>query len=124
MDSVGRGRDASENKVAFAKRTRTIMSPSQNDLLMRFFAVNPFPTTDVRKELAKSLHITPRTVQIWFQNQRQKAKHRSEYGMHSGIYPLYTNFSIPNHEPTNSLKVLADVAYDEYCRFHLERETA
>ncbi|KAL0265699.1 UNVERIFIED_CONTAM: hypothetical protein PYX00_011413 [Menopon gallinae] len=65
-------RETSESRDVPAKRTRTIMTPEQNNLLMKFFLIDPFPSTEVRKNLAKSLGIRPRTVQIWFQNQRQK----------------------------------------------------
>lgn len=111
-------KEAYEDGGAPAKRTRTIMTPEQNNVLMKFFLIDPFPSTETRKNLAKSLGIRPRTVQIWFQNQRQKAKNRSHGVQRSDIWPTYTNFPIPNKVTRkSSLEVLADVAYDEYCRF-------
>lgn len=58
----------------FKKRNRTIMSDRQSDFLKRFFTKNPFPNTSEREELGRLLNMRPRTVQIWFQNMRQKNK--------------------------------------------------
>ncbi|KAL7750437.1 hypothetical protein RI367_004211 [Sorochytrium milnesiophthora] len=60
-----------------AKRPRTVMSAYQTAVLKRILAVTAFPSTELREKLAKALEMTPRTVQIWFQNQRQKAKAKS-----------------------------------------------
>lgn len=115
--------DTSENGDIPTKRTRTIMTPEQNNLLMKFFLIDPFPSTEVRKNLAKSLGIRPRTVQIWFQNQRQKTKNRNHSSQRSDIWPTYTNFSIPNKiTRKSSLEILADVAYEEYCRFYSKKD--
>lgn len=116
-------KEACESEGVPAKRTRTIMTPEQNNVLMKFFLIDPFPSTEIRKNLAKSLGIRPRTVQIWFQNQRQKAKNRSHGVQRSEIWPTYTNFPIPNKVTRkSSLDVLADVAYEEYCRFHNKKD--
>lgn len=54
------------------KRNRTNMNPARSELLKKYFRINMFPSTEVREELARILDIRPRSVQIWFQNQRQK----------------------------------------------------
>jgi hypothetical protein len=61
-----------------AKKKRTIMTPSQSRTLIHYFEMNPFPSTELREELAGHLNIRARTVQIWFQNQRQKLRSRCE----------------------------------------------
>lgn len=58
------------------KRNRTVMSPSQSKVLKNYFLRNMFPSTEAREELAKMLGMKPRTIQIWFQNMRQKNKNR------------------------------------------------
>lgn len=60
------------------RRSRTVMSAYQSKLLHDFFDRNPFPSTEMREDLSKSLGMKPRTIQIWFQNQRQKTKNRKE----------------------------------------------
>ena len=103
-----------------AKRTRTIMNLHQNNMLMRYFLANPFPSTEVREGLARRLGVPSRTVQIWFQNQRQKAKNREESatGGEKVPLPLQANIAISNRSWKKSgLDVLADVAYGEYCRY-------
>ncbi|RVD92034.1 zinc finger domain-containing protein [Tubulinosema ratisbonensis] len=110
---------------SYKKRTRTIMTPTQNELLMRFFMIDPFPPTEIREDLARNLRIKPRTVQIWFQNQRQKAKQRGEDM--SGIEPWsqqqFIDYSIPNTQYKKSrLDILADIAYEEYCKINLNKQ--
>lgn len=60
------------------KRNRTIMSNSQSTFLRNFFKKTPFPDTSTREALARHLQMKPRTVQIWFQNMRQKNKPKGE----------------------------------------------
>lgn len=56
------------------KPKRKRASQEQISELKKVFEKNPFPTTDARKRLAKKLGMTARSVQIWFQNQRQLAR--------------------------------------------------
>lgn len=57
-----------------AKRKRA--SAVQLDALNRVFAKTFFPSTETRNELARQLGMSPRTVQIWFQNKRQSIRTR------------------------------------------------
>ncbi|ORY95470.1 Homeodomain-like protein, partial [Syncephalastrum racemosum] len=63
-----------------AKRKRA--SPSQLSVLNRVFKQTYFPSTELRVELGKQLGMSPRTVQIWFQNKRQslRARERTSLG--------------------------------------------
>lgn len=63
--------------TAMMRRTRTILSPYQSRVLRRVLEQTLFPSTELRNSLANMLGIKPRTIQIWFQNQRQKAKLRT-----------------------------------------------
>ncbi|KAI5162097.1 hypothetical protein NEAUS03_1913 [Nematocida ausubeli] len=63
------------NGEIYKKRVRTVMTPVQNESLRRYFQINPFPSSEARLSISSSLGMRPRTVQIWFQNQRQKMKH-------------------------------------------------
>ena len=56
------------------KRCRTVMTPSQSRVLRKVLEQTAFPSTEIRENLAKLLGMKPRTVQIWFQNQRQKSR--------------------------------------------------
>lgn len=56
------------------KRCRTVMTPSQSRVLRKVLEQTAFPSTEIRENLAKILGMKPRTVQIWFQNQRQKSR--------------------------------------------------
>jgi hypothetical protein len=52
-----------------AKRRRA--SSKQLDVLNKVFDRTFFPSTQLRVELGRQLGMSPRTVQIWFQNKRQ-----------------------------------------------------
>ncbi|CAO3686189.1 unnamed protein product [Rhizopus stolonifer] len=52
-----------------AKRRRA--NSEQLQVLNRVFDRTFFPSTQVRAELGRQLNMSPRTVQIWFQNRRQ-----------------------------------------------------
>lgn len=56
------------------KRCRTVMTASQSRVLRKVLEQTAFPSTEIRENLAKLLGMKPRTVQIWFQNQRQKSR--------------------------------------------------
>ncbi|KAJ1727858.1 Short stature homeobox protein 2, partial [Coemansia biformis] len=63
------------------KGKRKRASPQQLEVLNKVFASTSFPSTEVRNSLAHELGMTPRTVQIWFQNKRQASRQRD--GHHS-----------------------------------------
>jgi len=54
------------------KRQRT--TPEQLDVLEKVYEKEKLPGSDLRKELAQKLKMTPRRVQVWFQNKRAKEK--------------------------------------------------
>ncbi|KAI8343363.1 homeobox domain-containing protein, partial [Chlamydoabsidia padenii] len=53
-------------------RRRT--SRAQFKLLESSFSENSKPSATMRRWLAQKLGMTPRSVQVWFQNRRAKAK--------------------------------------------------
>lgn len=56
------------------KPKRKRASPWQLSVLQRFYQSNPFPDNNERQILAMELQMSPRAVQIWFQNKRQTDK--------------------------------------------------
>ncbi|RCI01700.1 hypothetical protein CU098_011528 [Rhizopus stolonifer] len=60
------------NPFEIKHRRRT--SRAQLKVLEKSFSENPKPNATVRRILAQQLDMTPRGVQIWFQNRRAKAK--------------------------------------------------
>ncbi|KAJ2510116.1 60S ribosomal protein L43, partial [Coemansia sp. RSA 2049] len=69
---------AAQTNEATRRRTRTTLTPYQLRVLFRVWERTQYPSSDLRFRLATSLMMTPRNVQIWFQNQRQKTKERAE----------------------------------------------
>ncbi|KAJ1629663.1 hypothetical protein T492DRAFT_873011 [Pavlovales sp. CCMP2436] len=68
----------SRSPIGFSGGERTIkrstFSPEQLSVLEEAFITNPLPNLAARHLLAEELGLTPRTIQVWFQNRRQKVK--------------------------------------------------
>ncbi|PVF98568.1 homeobox-domain-containing protein [Serendipita vermifera] len=64
-----------QGETAGGKKRRSRATQDQLEILNGVYARTPFPSTVERSELAQRLNMTPRSVQIWFQNKRQGAKH-------------------------------------------------
>jgi len=58
----------------FEVKHRRRTSRSQFKVLEKTFNENPKPNATIRRVLAQNLNMTPRGVQVWFQNRRAKAK--------------------------------------------------
>lgn len=56
------------------KYARTRISAAQTMELERAYATGRFPSDAARRELAARLGLTPRNVQVWFQNRRQRLR--------------------------------------------------
>ncbi|KAK1349508.1 homeobox domain-containing protein [Hamiltosporidium tvaerminnensis] len=121
-------RCSSDSKITeYKKRSRTVMSPGQAKVLKKYFEINTFPSTEVREELARTLGMKPRTVQIWFQNQRQKTKHRHE-GLYNQLYNhAFYNSSLAqiNHylpKSCTGLDILAEAALGNHIDYKTTKE--
>ncbi|KAH9972207.1 homeobox domain-containing protein, partial [Russula compacta] len=55
-------------------KTRKRTTPAQLEILEGVFLTDKKPNAPRRKELAKKLKMSPREVQVWFQNRRAKEK--------------------------------------------------
>ncbi|KAL6041474.1 SH3 and multiple ankyrin repeat domains protein 1-like isoform X2 [Balamuthia mandrillaris] len=56
------------------KRKRQRTTPEQLEVLEKEFSISPTPAREVRHRLSLELMMTPRQVQVWFQNKRAKEK--------------------------------------------------
>ena len=70
-DSPGGGSDGGDGAP---RPKRCKISREQLTVLINSFEEEPLPNFDQRQALAKMLGMTPRSVQIWFQNRRQRLK--------------------------------------------------
>lgn len=87
--------DASGAALLPAKKKRKRASGKQLETLNMVYARTAFPTTEERHELARQLDMSPRSVQIWFQNRRQSQRERRPMG----ASPLAPNVDrIPKRE--------------------------
>ena len=64
--------EAEESPAEQPKPKRCKISREQLAVLIKSFEEEPLPNFDQRQALAKMLGMTPRSVQIWFQNRRQR----------------------------------------------------
>ncbi|KAI8902640.1 Homeodomain-like protein [Globomyces pollinis-pini] len=62
------------SSVESYKKRRQRTSQSQLSALKAMFEINPLPTAKQRVEMSKVTGMTPRAVQVWFQNRRQNLK--------------------------------------------------
>jgi hypothetical protein len=85
------------NSSIKAKRKRA--SPTQLSVLNRVFQQTFFPSTELRVELGKQLGMSPRTVQIWFQNKRQsiRTRERSNSSSSAALSPPVSPYTKPLH---------------------------
>ncbi|KAI8636993.1 hypothetical protein BD408DRAFT_448001 [Parasitella parasitica] len=90
-------------------RKRTHLKPSQVAALQESFSANPLPDSSVRSRLARDLAVTERTIQIWFQNRRAKARKVDALGSLSSnnasnasalVRPGWTNPPYQDRQPT------------------------
>ncbi|KAF7760716.1 transcriptional regulator family: Homeodomain [Agaricus bisporus var. burnettii] len=94
-DSKGKfpGQHPQEDMPTKKKRTRTLTTPHQAAVLHALLAQSRFPTTAMREEVGRSIGLSARKVQIWFQNQRQKARRpRKEPDDSAPLPPRYGPF--------------------------------
>jgi hypothetical protein len=66
------GSPALSQPEGIKKRRRLL--PEETDLLVKVFDRCPRPNNDVRDQLSERLGMSPRAIQIWFQNRRAKTK--------------------------------------------------
>ena len=72
-DGPAAGRAAPKKRKG--KSTRWKIPAQALGMLEQVFLVDKFPSVETRKQLAANLKVTPRQVQVWFQNKRQRAIH-------------------------------------------------
>lgn len=58
----------------YSKIRRKRATVKQTQALQKVFELTAFPSTILRENLARYLGMSPRTVQVWFQNKRQAAR--------------------------------------------------
>lgn len=74
MPQEGTATTQSRAEAVFKKRGRIVLTPLQTRILGQVLEKTWFPPSETRLRLAQLLNVPERTVQVWFQNQRQKAK--------------------------------------------------
>ncbi|CAB4394558.1 unnamed protein product [Rhizophagus irregularis] len=73
------------NSATMVKAKRKRANASQLKVLNQVFQHTFFPSTELRIQLGKQLGMSPRTVQIWFQNKRQSWRSKSRATTNSSM---------------------------------------
>ncbi|SCV69749.1 BQ2448_1143 [Microbotryum intermedium] len=91
------GDDDPANYDPLRVKHRRRTSPQQLKVLEHHFGRNPKPDVNVRKALSEQLEMTPREVQVWFQNRRAKIKKLRERAVKDGTDPALVDGSARVH---------------------------
>ncbi|KAF8579149.1 hypothetical protein K439DRAFT_416366 [Ramaria rubella] len=92
--TVESGEPDAQRHQSKKKRTRTLTTPHQSAVLHALLAQSRFPTTAMREEVGRSIGLSARKVQVWFQNQRQKSrKPRSQSVTPGTLLPQFGPFN-------------------------------
>ncbi|KAJ9098702.1 hypothetical protein QFC21_004350 [Naganishia friedmannii] len=85
------------------KRRRT--SPEELKILEDAYLVNTLPSSEDRTRLAERTGMTPRAVQIWFQNKRQTEKRKLTQSMYPNvmIIPIHRHGHSTDHPVPGSI---------------------
>ena len=65
--------EAGAGRKRKGKSTRWNIPSSALSMLEQMFQKDKFPSVETRKKIATDLKVTPRQVQVWFQNKRQRS---------------------------------------------------
>ncbi|KAI8338634.1 hypothetical protein BC941DRAFT_423439 [Chlamydoabsidia padenii] len=88
-------RQRSQSSSSFSStpytRKRTHLKPSQVAVLQESFVTNALPDAAMRSHLARELEVSERTIQIWFQNRRAKARKSEAYSLGQDMSSLVPN---------------------------------
>lgn len=90
------------------KPKRKRATPEQTNRLNEVFAETFFPTSNQRMDLAMELGMSPRTVQIWFQNKRQGWRSEHRRPVPREPVPLNTDYLREQHEQNEQKHAHAD----------------
>jgi len=74
LDDSGDKKDDDDDEEITQPKKRQRTTPEQLEVLEKIYEKEKLPGSDLRKELAMKLKMTPRRVQVWFQNKRAKEK--------------------------------------------------
>ncbi|KAI8098962.1 uncharacterized protein BX664DRAFT_320033 [Halteromyces radiatus] len=85
------------NKMIKAKRRRA--SNKQLQVLNRVFEHTFFPSTQLRTQLGRQLNMSPRTVQIWFQNRRQAIRTKERQQLQQQQQQYHHHYHHRHHLP-------------------------
>ncbi|KAF9100021.1 hypothetical protein BGX23_007475 [Mortierella sp. AD031] len=97
----GELRTAFYNPYDIKRRRRT--SRSQFKTLEKAFSENPKPNASTRQQLAQRLSMTPRGIQVWFQNRRAKTKHISSTSSSRATHQVNPNNTSADDQPEDDI---------------------
>jgi len=94
---------ASNNRSSgTGKRARTLLTPEQSRVLHELLQQTCFPSTQVREAVAAKLGLSPRKVQVFFQNKRQKQRKKNNASRPPQHALVMSSSTAPAAEPIDA----------------------
>lgn len=122
------------------KRARKLLTQEQSRVLHNLLRQTSFPSTQVREEVAAQLGLSPRKVQVFFQNKRQKQRKKSNMSVPTQVRtaesqrmlqahcanasPAQQNDTDPGHKSPLSQSQLDGPIYDVHPSVSLDTNAA
>ena len=117
--------DDGDSNFMHSKKKRKRTAPEQLKVLEDVFNGHQHPNLLLRNQLAVQLGMTPRSVQIWFQNRRAKARNMefTTSNINSAISALTTSPTSPSTSPPSSIDANNTIEESIYKSVHLSSIT-
>ncbi|SPC64625.1 uncharacterized protein UHOD_07493 [Ustilago sp. UG-2017b] len=106
--SEGKHRQGSTGSAGTGGRSRRLLSVQQSKVLYKILEKTHFPSTQLREQVATQLNVSPRKVQVWFQNRRQVGKKRMMEAVQSAL-PPHRPYSHSPHPASNAPSITLEM---------------
>jgi len=84
LKTFEKDQEDSETTSLNRKNKRERITPKQKMVLETVFVTQKLPSYQLRDQLSQSLGMSPKRVQVWFQNKRAKIKKSEEFTVPEG----------------------------------------
>ncbi|RDD44683.1 Homeobox protein ceh-24 [Trichoplax sp. H2] len=94
--SIKDEQDEDESSSRQHHRRRILFSSQQVEVLQNRFQINIYLSPIEREQLARKLHLSPKQVKVWFQNQRYKKRKKFKQSMQDSYISIVNTIVTSN----------------------------